>query len=146
MSTEVATIGPGRRVRLHLAVYLEDGTEALSSFGDEPIHFRVGDGTVAPGIEAMLTGLKPGAHEQLLADGASLFGAYDPTLIHWIARTDLPPSFDADPGQVIQFQAPGGQETPGTILSVNETEVEVDFNHPFARRGLRIRAQVLDVF
>jgi FKBP-type peptidyl-prolyl cis-trans isomerase SlpA len=146
LSNITAKIGPGRQVCLHLAVYLEDGTEVLSSFGDDPMRFRIGDGTLAPGFESLLIGLEPGADEQMLADGSELFGTQDAGLVHRVPLSDLPEGYAPEPGQVIQFQTPGGQETPGTILSVDETDVEIDFNHPLAHRGLRIRARVLDVF
>ena len=145
MSNHTAKIGPGRQVCLHLAVYLDDGTEVLSSFGDEPMRFRLGDGTLAPGLEGLLIDLEPGADEQMLADGASLFGASEAALVHRVPRSDLPEGFAPEPGQVIQFQAPGGQETTGTVMSANDTEVEIDFNHPLAERGLRIHAQVIEV-
>ncbi|MEA1051157.1 FKBP-type peptidyl-prolyl cis-trans isomerase [Lamprobacter modestohalophilus] len=145
MSNNTAKIGPGSQVYLHLAVYLEDGTEVLSSFGDEPMRFRIGDGTLAPGFESLLIDLEPGADEQMLADGSALFGAHDAGLVHRLPLSDLPEGFAPEPGQVIQFQTPGGQETAGTVLSADLTEVEIDFNHPLAHRGLRIRAQVLDV-
>ncbi len=145
MTTNTAKIGPGRQVTLHIAIYLDDGTEVLSSFGDEPMRLRIGDGTLAPGFESLLVDLQPGADEQILADGAALFGAYDGALVHRVPRSDLPEAFSPEPGQVIEFRAPGGQETAGTILSADDAEVEVDFNHPLARRGLRIHTQVLAV-
>ena len=52
MSHNIAKIGPGRQVCLHLAVYLEDGSEVLSSFGDEPMRFRIGDGTLRQASKA----------------------------------------------------------------------------------------------
>jgi FKBP-type peptidyl-prolyl cis-trans isomerase SlpA len=146
VTTNTTKIGPGRQVVLHLAIYLDDGTEVLSSFGDAPMRFRIGDGTLAPGFESLLIDLAPGADEQMLADGAALFGAHDATLVHRVPHSDLPDAFAPEPGQVIQFQTPGGQETAGTILSADETEVEIDFNHPLAHRGLRIHARVLEVF
>lgn len=145
MTSDTAKIGHGKQVCLHLAIHLDDGTEVLSSFDDEPIRFRVGDGSLAPGLEHLLLDLEPGADEQILADGAAVFGTHDLALIHQVPRPDLPEGFEPEPGQVIQFQAPGGQQTPGTVLNANDTEVEIDFNHPLARRGLRIRAQVIEV-
>jgi len=140
-----AGIEAGSRARLHLAIWLEDGTEVLSSFDDEPLDFCVGDGTLAPGLEGMLLGLEAGADEQLLADGAAVYGEPDPALLQVIDRQDLPPDFELVPGRVMLFAAPGGQETPGTLIGETDRGVEVDFNHPLSRRGLRIRVQVLDV-
>jgi len=138
-------ISTGSHVRLHLAITLEDGTEVLSSFDGEPLELRIGDGTLAPGIEEILLGLSPGPEQQILADGAALFGPPDPDNVHLIPTDDLPDNFQAEPGQVIAFAAPGGQETPGTVVAVESTGLRVDFNHPLSRRGLRLRVRVLDI-
>lgn len=145
MASEPTPIGPGKRIRLHLVVYLEDGTEALSSLDGDPIECRLGDGTLAPGLEELLQGLVAGDDQQFLADGSAVFGDPDPDLIQHIPHADLPAGFEPQEGQVIQFEAPGGQEAPGTILARHEHGVEIDFNHPLSSRGLRIRARVIEV-
>lgn len=145
MPDESVRIGPQSRVTLHLSLTLEDGTEVLSTFDDEPLSFTMGDGTLAPGLEEMLLDLPAGADTRLLAEGAAVFGAPDPDLVHELPVSDLPANFAAEPGQVIAFAAPGGQETPGTVLAVTDEHVRVDFNHPLARRGLHARVQVLTV-
>ena len=138
-------VAQGRRVRLHLSIHLEDGTEVLSSFGSKPLDCRIGDGTLASGLEDLLQDLPAGSDTQMLADGAAVYGAYDPALIRVLPHSDLPPDFRPDPGQVISFKTPGGQETAGTILGEDATGVRVDFNHPLSNRGLRLRALVLSV-
>ena len=142
---EPRCIAPGRRVELHLSIHLEDGTEVLSSFDDQPLTFVVGDGTLAAGLESMLLGLPVGSDTQTLADGAAVYGEPDPALIQILAPSDLPADFAPEPGQVICFTTPGGQETAGTVLNVEDDGVRVDFNHPLSRRGLRVRVQVLSV-
>lgn len=138
-------IRAGAPVRLHLAIVLDDGTQVLSSFDAEPLALRIGDGTLAPGIEEALIGLSPGPEQQILADGAALFGAPDPDNVHLIPLDDLPDGFEPEPGQVIAFAAPGGQETAGTVVDLEPAGVRVDFNHPLSGRGLRLRVQVLRV-
>lgn len=138
-------IRPGAAVTLHLALTLEDGTEVLSTFDGEPLAFRIGDGTLAPGLEALLLDLGAGTDTVLLAEGAAVYGQPDPTLVHGLPRADLPADFDPQPGQIIAFDTPGGQETPGTVLEVTGDEVRVDFNHPLSRRGLKVRVHVLTV-
>ncbi len=144
-SNDASCIGPRSRVTLHLSITLEDGTEALSSFDAEPISFRLGDGTLAPGLESLLLGLPVGTDTVVLAEGAAVYGPADPALVQDLPRTDLPTDFEPTPGQVIAFDTPGGQETPGTVVAVSAEQVRVDFNHPLARRGLRLRVQVLAV-
>jgi FKBP-type peptidyl-prolyl cis-trans isomerase SlpA len=132
-------------VTLHLGIWLDDGTEVLSTLDAEPICFRLGDGTLAPGLESLLVDLPVGTDTQLLADGSAVFGAHDPSLLHWLPMSDLPADFAAEPGQVITFDTPGGQQTAGTVLAVEPDSVEVDFNHPLSRRALRLRVQVLAI-
>jgi FKBP-type peptidyl-prolyl cis-trans isomerase SlpA len=145
MSADLPRIGAQSRVTLHLSLTLEDGTEVLSSFDGEPLTFTLGDGTLAPGLEELLLDLPEGSDTQALAEGAAVFGAPDPELVHELPLADLPQGFTAEPGQVIAFDTPGGQETPGTVLAVGEDTVRVDFNHPLSRRGLRLRVQVCTV-
>jgi FKBP-type peptidyl-prolyl cis-trans isomerase 2 len=144
---------PGQALTLHLEVRFHDGFVALSTFGGEPIRCRIGDGTLAPGLEAALTGVVVGRVEILLAGGSDLFGDYDPDRIHWV---DLPPpepgpGLDPGPdpggclaqGQLVAFATPGGHETGGLILEVEGGRARVDFNHPFAGRSLTLKVQIL---
>jgi FKBP-type peptidyl-prolyl cis-trans isomerase SlpA len=140
-----ARIEHGSRVTLHLALTLDDGTEVLSTVGADPLSFTIGDGTLAPGLEPLLLGLTVGTDTWLLAEGEAVFGAHDPGLVHELPRSDLPADFAPEPGQVIGFSTPGGQETPGTVLAAAADTVRVDFNHPLARRWLKLRVQVLGI-
>ena len=54
------TIGPGTRVTLHFSLALDDGTLVDSTFDREPAVFDVGDGSLLPGYEDVLMGLRAG--------------------------------------------------------------------------------------
>jgi len=139
------TVNAGRHVRLHLAIHLEDGTEALSTFAEKPLDLSIGDGTLMPALERLLLGLRSGAEEHFLAHGSDLFGERNPEQIHWLDRGTFHEGIAPAPGQVIAFDTPGGQETAATVLEVEEDRVQVDFNHPLAGRSLRIHVRVLEV-
>jgi FKBP-type peptidyl-prolyl cis-trans isomerase SlpA len=128
-----------------MSIHLEDGTEVLSSFDDQPMVFVVGDGTLAAGLESTLLNLPVGSDTQTLADGSAIYGDPDPALIQTLEPSDLPAGFAPEPGQVVCFTTPGGQETAGTVVSSGADGVQVDFNHPLSRRGLRVRVRVLSV-
>lgn len=145
MSTEGPGIQPGSRVRLHLEIILEDGTPAVSSFGEEAMELTLGDGTLAAGLEGLLMGLDAGADERILADGSDLYGSRDETKTHWLPRSDFPPNLTLNRGQVVAFDAPGGQEVAGILVETESDRVRVDFNHPLSGRSLQIRAQILSV-
>jgi FKBP-type peptidyl-prolyl cis-trans isomerase 2 len=143
--SDLPAIATGRTVSLHLEVRFQDGCVALSSFGEEPIRCTIGDGTLAPGVEALLSGLAAGADETIMSDGSEVFGPYDPGNLHWMQLADFPEDLDPAPGQVVAFATPGGHETSGVIREREEDRVQVDFNHPFAGRALTLRAKVLSV-
>ena len=53
-------ISEGTRVTLNFALVLDDGSEIDSNFEKEPASFSVGDGSLLPGFERELFGLKSG--------------------------------------------------------------------------------------
>jgi FKBP-type peptidyl-prolyl cis-trans isomerase SlpA len=144
MPAEAPRIRRGSRVRLHIAIYLADGTEALSTFGEAPLELTLGDGTLTAPTEGLLLGLSPGDRERILADGSELFGDLTEEKLQWMTREDFPDGVP-DPGMLVAFDTPGGAETPGLIKEIREDRVLVDFNHPLSGRALRIEVEVLQV-
>jgi len=143
MATETPPIRRGSHVRLHLQIRLADGTEALSSFGEEALELTLGDGTLASGLEDLLIGLRAGGDEHFVVDGSTLYGPRDESKIHWLACADFPCGLALVRGQVVAFDAPGGQEVAGLLLETGTERVKVDFNHPLAGRSLQIRIRTI---
>ncbi|MBK1717722.1 peptidylprolyl isomerase [Thiocystis violacea] len=138
-------IQDGHAIQLHLEVRFQDGLVALSTFEEEPIACRIGDGTFTPAFEASLKGLHEGADTLLLASGSLLFGPYEESNRHWVDRDEFPQGIEPVPGQVLGFVTPAGQETSGIVLDLEEQRILVDFNHPFSGRDLSLRIKVLSV-
>lgn len=138
-------IVPGSRVTLHLSLTFTDGTEALSTFGDEPETLVLGDGTLTPGLELALYGLKAGDKQTLTLTAEQGFGFRDEEKIHQMQRNRFPPEMELAKGQVIGFTTPEGAEIPGTVFELGEDEVTIDFNHPLAGREVVFRVQILEV-
>ncbi len=142
---EEIKIEPGSRVRLHLYLGLPDGTEALSTFGEEPIDFRMGDGTLSEGLEMALYGLNAGTEQELRMDGADIYGPRNPDLVQDVALTRFPVGIEPVPGLIVAFSTPDGEELPGAVLSIEGGQARVDFNHPLAGREMVFRCHILDV-
>lgn len=145
MTSNAPAIRPGSRVRLHLAIYLEDGTEAISTFGEAPMELTLGDGALTGGTERLLIGLSTGSTELLVDNGSELFGQWTEENLHWLARDDFPDGEVPEPGSLVVFDTPGGTEMAGIIKEIEAERVCVDFNHPLSGRALRIQVQVLEV-
>lgn len=138
-------IGVGSRVTMHFSITLEDGTVAEESFSGEPLEFIMGDGTLNEGLELGLYGMKPGEEETLTMSPEQTFGFHDPENIHEMARSEFDPGMQLEPGMIIGFTTPAGDELPGIIKSTESESVTVDFNHPLAGHELLYRVKVLEV-
>lgn len=145
MTDAIREIVPGSRVRLHLRISLSDGTEAISTFDDEPLSIVMGAGELQPGLELALYGLKPGDTEDLTLDAEQAYGLHDEQLVHRIPKSEFPAGLKPEKHQVISFRVPNGEETPGTVLAVEGDQVRVDFNHPLAGHDIRFEAKILSV-
>jgi FKBP-type peptidyl-prolyl cis-trans isomerase SlpA len=140
-----APIEAASTVTLHLSLTLEDGTVAESTFGEEPLTFTMGDGTLVHGLELALYGLLPGAVQRLELRPEQAWGLRDPANIHAVARADFDPAIELKPGVIVAFETADGDELAGAILSVGDDSVEVDFNHPLAGHTLVFEVEILDV-
>lgn len=138
-------IVPGSAVTLHLKIELEDGTEALSTFGEEPLALTVGDGTLQPGLELALYGLKVGDRQTVRLDPGQAYGPHDPARVQRMPLGDFAGGPNPERGQVIAFGLPNGDQTAGLVLAVDGDEVEVDFNHPLAGHEITLSVEVLEV-
>ena len=136
---------PGGKVVLHLSIHLEDGTEAVSTFGEDPVELQMGDGTLQPGLELAIYGLKAGDTQTLALLPEQAYGLRDPALIQHMPLTDFDAAFTPEKGQIIAFALPNGEEAPGMILGVEHGQVEVDFNHPLAGHEISFKVEILDV-
>lgn len=138
-------ISPESTVTLHLSLALEDGTVAESTLEDEPLTFTMGDGTLVAGLELGLYGLKAGATQRLVLEPQQAFGLHDPDKLHRLGREEFPAELQLQPGVIIGFDTPSGEELPGTIVSLNDETVSVDFNHPLAGRVVVFEVEILAV-
>jgi FKBP-type peptidyl-prolyl cis-trans isomerase SlpA len=140
-----AQIQPGSRVILHLSIVLPDGMVAESTFDDEPLTFVIGDGTLNNNLEIALYGMCAGDKQRLQLLPEQAFGKRDPANMQWLAHDRFPADMVLEPGLVVGFSVPSGEELAGTIVEVEDAQVQVDFNHPLAGREVIFTTEVLHV-
>ena len=143
--TNPLEIAPGSHVTLHLSLASTDGLEAISTFGQEPLEFAMGDGTLQPGLEIALYGLKSGDKQTLTLEPEQAYGLHDDELIYAIDQEEFPDKSMLKEGQVISFSLPNGEETLGTIVEMDDDEITVDFNHPLAGHSVVFSVEVIEV-
>lgn len=132
-------------VTLHFSITLEDGTEALSTFDDEPIAVTMGDGSFQPGMEIALYGLKEGEEQTIELTPETAYGYPDQQLVHEMPLSDFENNIQPEVGQVIAFTMPDGEDAPGMIMEIQDDTVTVDFNHPLAGHDLIFKVKILKI-
>jgi len=130
------TVGEGTRVHLNFSISLEDGSEVDTNFGDESVSFAVGDGSLLPGFERLLFGMSPGERQMFVVSPENAFGQPNDDNVQSVSRDQFDDDIDLQIGLVNAFNDAGGGELPGMIISFDDDEVSVDFNHPLSGRTI----------
>ena len=140
--SDYAVIGPGARVTLHFSLSLEDGSLVDSNFDGDAPTFTVGDGSLLPGFERALFGLRAGDRECFRIPPEDAFGQPNASNRQEVPRGQFAPDMDLEPGLVVSFADAAGGELPGVISEVGDERVVVDFNHPLAGRTLSFEVAI----
>lgn len=142
---EQITIGPGSIVTMHFKVSFKDGMVADASEEGQPMTFTMGDGSLISGLEMAITGLKAGDKQTVELDPLNAFGYSDPDNIHHLPRSEFSDDLPIDPGTILSFSTPSGDEIPGMIREVKDDMVTVDFNHPLAGHDIIFEVDIVDI-
>lgn len=143
--SDAAVIGPGSEVTMHFTLTLRDGTVAETSHEGEALQFQIGDGSLVVGLERALLGLAGGAKQTVEIDPQDAFGFPDPANVHAMSRHDFADDMPLEPGVIISFTTPAGDELPGTVVEVEGEQVLVDFNHPLCGHTIKFAVEILSV-
>lgn len=138
-------IGPGKTVTLHFSVALADG-QLLDSTRErpQPAQFTVGDGSLAPGFEKAIWGLKAGDRRSMVIPARDGFGEWQSGNVQSFARHQFMDT-ELAVGLIISFADRAKAELPGVVKELRDDEVVVDFNHPLAGRDLLFEVDIISV-
>tara|TARA_B100000315_G_scaffold191339_1_gene181556 strand:- start:1392 stop:1844 length:453 start_codon:yes stop_codon:yes gene_type:complete len=138
------TVARGRRVRLHFSLLLDNGEEVDSTRGGSAGECVIGDGSLLPGFEHAIEGMKAGEGGQIPISAADAFGEHRAGNVQTMKRDDFADLEDLAVGLIVSFAGPGG-ELPGVIRNLYEESVVVDFNHPLAGRDIVFDVAILSI-
>jgi len=133
------------RVTLNFALLLESGEEVDSNFGSDPVSFVMGDGSLLPGFERRLLGMRAGDEAEFRIPPEEGFGDPQDDNIQSLSRADFDSDAPLEPGMLFSFADAAGGEVPGMIAAVNDESVTVDFNHPLSGRTIHFRVRIARV-
>ena len=149
-SPALNTVRPDSFLTLHYRLKGADGAELVNTFESQPATLSLGQGQLAPAIEARLIGLPEGAHEAFELPAGSAFGQRSPELMQRVKLSMLHELGDADAeyavGDVVQFPTPDGAATyAGVVRERGADWLLFDFNHPLAGQAVSFEVQLLGV-
>jgi FKBP-type peptidyl-prolyl cis-trans isomerase SlyD len=116
-----------------------------SAFG-----FYVGSGEVLEALEKELMGKSPAEPFEVVIPCKDAYGTTTDDAIVMIPKTvfEIDGEFDNEhvqEGEAIVMNDDDGNEMVGVVVSISNTEVEMDFNHPFAELNLHFVGSICDV-
>lgn len=138
-------VGPDMSITLHFTVSLMDGTVMDSTRDREPATFVWGDGSLPPGFERVILGLRAGDRRSAVLQPEQGFGERNPDNVQHFRTNTFSPDMELSPGVVVNFRDASGGELPGVITDCDDDWVTVDFNHPLAGRDLHFEVEIIDV-
>ena len=136
MTVANVPVSEGTRVYLNFSLSLEDGSEVDTNFGGDPVEFVVGDGSLLPGFERLIFGMSAGERQLFSVAPENAFGQPNDNNLQYLPRNQFDDETELEIGLVFSFADASGGELPGLIVSFDESEVTVDFNHPLAGRNI----------
>jgi FKBP-type peptidyl-prolyl cis-trans isomerase SlpA len=142
-------ISTGSRVSLFFELALENGEVIDSTFDHaSPATLEMGDGSLLPGFESCLLGMRAGEEREFILDPLQAFGEPNPESIHSLDRkqfSGVEARGELQVGAVVSFSGAGKQPMPGIVRELGGDSVTVDFNHPLAGKRIRFRVRVAGI-
>lgn len=139
-------------VNYHLTGKVEGGAEELieQTAADRPFVFLFGAGSLLEHFEKNLHGKKSGDNFDFQLKAENAYGLHNPEYVAEIPKEafHVEGKFDAErvkEGEELPMLDNEGHQLSGLVVSVNESHVTMDFNHPLAGYDLHFAGSILEV-
>ena len=132
-------------ISIHFNLTLADGSPVDGTEDGEPMTFTIGDGAMIEAFENVILGLTVGDKQQVSLDPREAFGFPDDENKHWMDKSEFKLDIELQPGLMIEFSTPEGEQIPGILLEITADKVLVDFNHPLAGHEIIFSVEVVSI-
>lgn len=117
---------------------------------EEPLKFIYGVGMMLPKFEESLFGLQVGDKFDFKIDSEDAYGLYDDESVLDLERTifEIDGKLDEEmifEGNVVPLMDNDGNKVNAQVVTITDTHVTVDLNHPLAGENLHFKGSVLEV-
>jgi FKBP-type peptidyl-prolyl cis-trans isomerase 2 len=138
-------IGSNTMVTMDYKVSKEDGEILESSEKTGPIDIVYGVGSIVPGLEREMIGMKIGDKKNVTVSPAEAYGERSDEAVGNVPRDSFPKEPALEVGMMFNMRKQDGQILFATIMEIMEEELKMDFNHPLAGETLKFDIEIKDV-
>jgi len=135
----------GDTVKVHINVWLENGTNFVSSRDDEPFEFTIGKGEVISSFENAVIGMEVGEKKTVAIPPEDAFGQWYEELVLDVAKSDFPEDISPVIGERLKIRMRGSDPIEVTVKDTSEDIVTLDGNHPLAGYTLTYTIQLISI-
>lgn len=132
-------------VEIHYALFNEEKEVMDGSRGGEPLPYLHGQGNIIPGLEAALAGKAAGDTFRVTVASEQGYGDRDESKVSIIDAASFAGFDKIEEGMVCHLEGEDGEPELVTITLIEEDEVTIDANHPFAGKTLNFEVEVVTV-
>ncbi|MDF2181860.1 peptidylprolyl isomerase [Neptuniibacter sp. CAU 1671] len=132
-------------VLFHYSLVNEQGEVIEGSRGGDPLPYLHGHRNIVPGLEKALTGRSVGDKFTIQLQPEEGYGLRDEDKVYVVDRASFAGFDTLETGMLCQMEDPEGQPEYVTVVDINDEEVTVDGNHPYAGQVLNFDVEVVAV-
>jgi FKBP-type peptidyl-prolyl cis-trans isomerase SlpA len=127
---------------------LDNGDIFISMDEKEPLNTQIGNSDLPPTVEQELLKMTVGELRKVRVPPEEGFGPRQKDLLQTIDNQQMIDTLQPKPGMVLSLKIDKDgveQKVPATVISVEGSQVTVDYNHPLAGHHLTYELKLLGI-
>jgi len=135
----------GDTVKVHITIWLEDGTDFVSSRDTDSFEFTLGQGEVLPNFENAVIGMEVGEKKAITLSPDDAYGQRHEDLQVSVKKSDFPESIRPVVGERLRVRLKGSDPIEVSVRDINEDTIILDGNHPLAGYSVTYNIQLVAI-
>ena len=127
---------------------LDNGEIFISSEKDKPARAIIGNSDLPPTLESAIMEMKAGETRKIRIPPEEGYGHRLKDLLQTIDNATLVATLKPKPGMIISLKVDKDgveQKVPATVITVDGSQLTVDYNHPLAGHHLTYQITLLEI-
>ena len=138
-------IAKNKVVSLSYCLKDAQGEELDRADTDKPMEYLHGGGTIVPGLENALDGLKVGEKKEVTVKPEDGYGEILSDLKMKVERKMFPAGQKIAIGMQFMAELSDGKKHPFTVVEMKDDSIDIDGNHPLAGQTLHFSIEVMRI-